>query len=302
MRKRFYILFVARDGEGELRKIPIPLHYLYVFIAGAFIGMVSITGMAGSYTRMLLKVTRFNQLRTEKEALKTRYTQLEQANKEKDIQVASLGSLASEVSALYGLKSEPLLKDQDSSATSDTSVAVSMDQFYALRRTAMSGAATIGIGMGLTNRSTSLSDWVRMAEAPNLWPVEGPITGTFGEREDPFNGEGAFHRGIDISTAFGTPVRAPADGIVTFAGEESGYGRLIQIEHSQSILTRYGHLSGFAVTEGQRVSRGQIIGYVGMSGRSTGPHLHYEVWVHNTPVNPYKFLRLPSTPSFAEAM
>jgi len=302
LRKRFYILFVARDGEGELRKIPIPLHYLYVFIAGAFIGMVSITGMAGSYTRMLLKVTRFNQLRTEKEALKTRYTQLEQANKEKDIQVASLGSLASEVSALYGLKSEPLLKDQDSSATSDTSVAVSMDQFYALRRTAMSGAATIGIGMGLTNRSTSLSDWVRMAEAPNLWPVEGPITGTFGEREDPFNGEGAFHRGIDISTAFGTPVRAPADGIVTFAGEESGYGRLIQIEHSQSILTRYGHLSGFAVTEGQRVSRGQIIGYVGMSGRSTGPHLHYEVWVHNTPVNPYKFLRLPSTPSFAEAM
>ncbi|HUN89231.1 MAG TPA: M23 family metallopeptidase [Terriglobales bacterium] len=302
MRKRFYILFVARDGEGELRKIPIPLHYLYVFIAGAFIGMVSITGMAGSYTRMLLKVTRFNQLRTEKEALKTRYTQLEQANKEKDIQVASLGSLASEVSALYGLKSEPLLKDQDSSATSDTSVAVSMDQFYALRRTAMSGAATIGIGMGLTNRSASLSDWVRMAEAPNLWPVEGPITGTFGEREDPFNGEGAFHRGIDISTAFGTPVRAPADGIVTFAGEESGYGRLIQIEHSQSILTRYGHLSGFAVTEGQRVSRGQIIGYVGMSGRSTGPHLHYEVWVHNTPVNPYKFLRLPSTPSFAEAM
>jgi len=302
LRKRFYILFVARDGEGELRKIPIPLHYLYVFIAGAFIGMVSITGMAGSYTRMLLKVTRFNQLRTEKEALKTRYTQLEQANKEKDIQVASLGSLASEVSALYGLKSEPLLKDQDSSATSDTSVAVSMDQFYALRRTAMSGAATIGIGMGLTNRSASLSDWVRMAEAPNLWPVEGPITGTFGEREDPFNGEGAFHRGIDISTAFGTPVRAPADGIVTFAGEESGYGRLIQIEHSQSILTRYGHLSGFAVTEGQRVSRGQIIGYVGMSGRSTGPHLHYEVWVHNTPVNPYKFLRLPSTPSFAEAM
>lgn len=302
MRKRFYILFVARDAEGELRKIPIPLHYLYVFIAGALIGMVSITGMAGSYTRMLLKVTRFNQLRTEKEALKTRFHQLEQSNKEKDIQVASLGSLASEVSALYGLKSEPLLKEQDPSASSDSSVAVSLDQFYALRRTAMSGAATIGIGMGLTNRTSSLMDWVHMAEAPNLWPVEGRITGAFGEREDPFNGEGAFHRGIDISTGFGSPVRAPADGIVTFAGEESGYGRLIQIEHSSSILTRYGHLSGFAVAEGQHVSRGQIIGYVGMSGRSTGPHLHYEVWVHNTPVNPYKFLRIAPTASIAGAM
>jgi murein DD-endopeptidase MepM/ murein hydrolase activator NlpD len=298
LRKRFYILFVARDSEGELRKIPIPLHYLYVFIAGALIGMLSITGMAGSYARMLYKVAHFNQLRTEKEALKTRYSQLEQVAKEKDIQVASLGSLASEVSSLYGLKSEPLLKKDSENAT-DSSVEVSLDQFYALRQTAMSGAATIGIGMGLTSRSASLTDWVRMAEAPNLWPVEGRITGAFGEREDPFNGEGAFHRGIDISTTFGTPVRAPADGVITFSGEENGYGRLIQMQHAQGITTRYGHLSAFAVTEGQHVTRGQVIGYVGMSGRATGPHLHYEVWVHNTPVNPYKFLRISPTAAFA---
>ena len=298
MRKRTYILFVSRDAEGELRKIPIPLHYLYVFIAGALIGMLSITGMAGSYARMLFKVTRFNELRTEKEALKTRYTQLEQVAKEKDIQVASLGSLASDVSALYGLKSEPILKE-NAVAAPDSDVEVSMDQLYALRRTAMSGVATIGIGMGMTARSASLADWLRMAETPNLWPVVGPITGAFGAREDPFNGEGAFHRGIDISTGFGSSVRAPADGVVTFAGEESGYGRLIQVEHAQGIATRYGHLSAFAVAEGQHVSRGQIIGYVGMSGRSTGPHLHYEVWVHNAPVNPYKFLRISPTASFA---
>lgn len=290
-------MFVARDAEGELRKIHIPLHYLYVFIAGALIGMLSITGMAGSYTRMLWKVTRFNQLRTEKEALKTRYNQLEQVAKEKDIQVASLGSLASDVSALYGLKSEPMLKD-NSGITPDSNVEVSMDQLYALRRTAMSGVATIGIGMGMSARPASLNDWMRMAETPNLWPVEGRITGGFGEREDPFNGEGAFHRGIDISTSFGTAVRAPADGVVTFAGEESGYGRLIQIEHAEGISTRYGHLSAFAVTGGQRVTRGQVIGYVGMSGRSTGPHLHYEVWVHNAPVNPYKFLRISQTATF----
>jgi murein DD-endopeptidase MepM/ murein hydrolase activator NlpD len=298
LRKRFYILFVSRDAEGELRKIPIPLHYLYVFIAGALIGMISITGMAGSYTRMLLKVTRFNQLRTEKEALKTRYSQLEEVAKERDIQVASLGSLASEVSALYGLKSEPLLK-QDTKANVASNVEVSLDQFYALRTSAMSGVATIGIGMGMASHEASLTDWMRMAETPNLWPVEGRITGAFGEREDPFNGEGAFHRGIDISTNFGTAVRAPADGVVTFAGEENGYGRLISIEHAQGIITRYGHLSAFAVNEGQHVTRGQVIGYVGMSGRSTGPHLHYEVWVHNTPVNPYKFLRIAPTAAFS---
>src|SRR6516165_11838834 len=98
LRKRFYILFVARDAEGQLRKIPIPIHYLYVFMAGALIGMFTITGMAGSYTRMLWKVASFNQLRSEKDSLQTRYKQLEQVNHEKDIQVASLGTLANEVS------------------------------------------------------------------------------------------------------------------------------------------------------------------------------------------------------------
>ena len=86
MRKRFYILFVARDAEGQLRKIPIPLHYLYVFLAGAMIGMFTITGMAGSYARMLFKVASFNQLRTEKTALQSEYSRLEQATHEKDIQ------------------------------------------------------------------------------------------------------------------------------------------------------------------------------------------------------------------------
>jgi len=297
LQKRFYILFVARDGEGELRKIPIPLHYLYVFMIGALIGMMSITGMAGSYTRMLSKVMRFNQLRSEKEALKNRYNQLEQVAKEKDIQVASLGSLASEVSALYGFKAEPMLLKKDAEGEeTDVSVQGSLDQFYALRRTAMSGAATIGIGMGV--RQATVSDWMALAAAPTLWPVEGRITGSFGERTDPFNGEGAFHRGVDISTGFGTRIVAPADGIVTFASEESGYGRLIQIDHGHNITTRYGHLSSFAVSNGQRVTRGEVIGYVGMSGRSTGPHLHYEVWVRNSPVNPYKYLRMSASTGF----
>jgi murein DD-endopeptidase MepM/ murein hydrolase activator NlpD len=299
LRKRFYILFVARDAEGELRKIPIPLHYLYVFMVGALIGMLSITGMAGSYGRMLAKVMRFNQLRTEKEALKTRYTQLEQVAKEKDIQVASLGTLASEVTTLYGLKAQtPLIKNSDPDTEAEA-VQMSMDQLSILRKTAMSGAATIGIGMSAGVRQATIADWLRMAEAPNLWPVEGRITGSFGERIDPFNGEGAFHRGVDISSGYGVRVLAPADGVVIFAGPENGYGRLIQIQHANGIITRYGHLSAFAVNAGQRVSRGQVIGYVGSSGRSTAPHLHYEVWVHNSPVNPYKFLRVAPTASFA---
>ena len=110
MRKRFYILFVARGEDGQLRKIPIPVHYLYVLVVGAAIGVLSLTGIASSYMRMLLKVSRFNELRLQKDALKTRYSRLEQVAQERDIQVASLGSLASEVSSLYGLKSDLRLR------------------------------------------------------------------------------------------------------------------------------------------------------------------------------------------------
>src|SRR5256886_9474183 len=109
LQKRFYILFVARGDDGQLRKISIPVHYLYVFVVGAAIGFLSLTGIASSYARMLLKVSRYNELRTEKDQLKDNYSRLEQVAKERDVQVASLGSIASEVSALYALKSQPTL-------------------------------------------------------------------------------------------------------------------------------------------------------------------------------------------------
>jgi murein DD-endopeptidase MepM/ murein hydrolase activator NlpD len=290
LRKRFYILFVARDAEGQLRKIPIPVHYLYVFLAGALIGMFTITGMAGSYTRMLWKVASFNQLRSEKTALQTRYAQLEKSNREKDIQVASLGSIANEVSVIYGLKPNAKLLNAVEGPVKPEEVKYSMDQLYALRSSALTGAATAGLGMGLTH-GASLGDWVSAATAPTLWPVMGPITGAFGERIDPFNGEGAFHSGVDISSHYGQAVLAPADGTVTYADFYNGYGRLLQIDHGNGITTRYGHLSGFAVADGQTVHRGEVIGYVVLTGRSTGPHLHYEVRIHDTPVNPHKFLR-----------
>ena len=291
MRKRFYIFFVARDEAGQLRKISIPVHYLYVLAAGLAIGALCLTGIASSYTRMLQKVAHFNQLRTEQAQLKDRYSRLEQVAKERDIQVASLGSLASEVSALYGLKSDPAMVAASTEQIQEAQVHSSLDQLYALKHTALSGAASVGISLGLTKNSTT-ADWIRANSAPNLWPVEGQVTASFGERIDPFNGEGAFHSGVDISANVGSAVIAPADGAVTFADFLGGYGRAIMVDHGHGISTRYGHLSSFAVTAGQYVHRGDTIGYVGTSGRTTGPHLHYEVRINDVPVNPYKYLRL----------
>jgi murein DD-endopeptidase MepM/ murein hydrolase activator NlpD len=292
VRKRYYVLFVARDEEGELRKIHIPMHYLYVFLVGAVAGMFVVTGMAGSYGRMLMKVASFNQLRHEKDALKQEASKLEQVAREKEQQAASLSSLAGEVSQLYGLKSEPLFEAPASNeaGASKQEFTASLNRFYELRDTALRGTPNL---FGLPHGET-FGDWLSMSGMPSLWPVEGRVTGSFGERIDPFNGEGAFHNGMDISTGYGEPVRAAAAGTVVFADLMNGYGRVIILEHSRGVSTRYGHLSGFAVTDGQMVRRGDVIGYVGRSGRTTGPHLHYEVRINETPVNPYRYLK--STP------
>ena len=292
LRKRYYILFVARDEDGRVRKIPLPLHYAYGFVAAALVGAFTIVGLAGSYTRMLLKTESFNQVRQDSENLRKDYKQMAQIAHDRDVQVASLGSLADEVSTLYGLKADPILNSvADTTSVDQAQVTSSLDRLYALKTSALSGATTTGISLGLTRNATT-ADWLRANSAPNLWPVEGPITGSFGERIDPFNGEGAFHSGVDIASSYGQAVIAPADGIVEFADFMGGYGRAIILSHGHGITTRYGHLSNFAIVTGQHVRRGDTIGYVGLSGRSTGPHLHYEVRINDTPVNPYKYLRL----------
>jgi murein DD-endopeptidase MepM/ murein hydrolase activator NlpD len=314
VRKRFYIIFVAREDDGRLRKIPIPLHYAYIFVAAALVGAFTITGMAGSYSRMLLKTASYNQVRSQRESLRKEYAQLEQVARQKDVQAASLGSLASQVSALYGLgvhqtRSSKLANAAVSAPLTDApgvfgpqAYAKSLDQFTELRTSALSGHMDPGLSFGRHgfgdssgalsgSLSGSLDGSLSLAAAPSLWPVIGRVTSSFGERDDPFNGEGAFHAGIDIATAYGNAVRSPADGIVQMAGPASGYGREMVVDHGQGITTVYGHLSGFAVTAGQTVRRGQVIAYVGSAGRSTGPHLHYEVRIRNTPVNPHKYLR-----------
>jgi murein DD-endopeptidase MepM/ murein hydrolase activator NlpD len=292
LRKRFYIVFVARGKDGQLRKVPVPIHYFYVVIVGSALGLLGLSGIAGSYLRMLWKTARYNQLRAEKDDLKNRYTRLEQMAKERDIQMASLGSLASEVSSLYGLKPDPvLLAAAFSDKFGDEQVSSSLDRLHTLKTTALSGATTAGLILGLT-RNVTPADWVRANSAPNLWPVEGPVTGSFGERIDPFNGEGAFHSGIDIGALYGQVIVAPAEGVVMFADFMGGYGRALILDHGHGMTTRYGHLKSFAVLPGQHVHRGDTIGYVGDSGRSTGPHLHYEVRINDVPVNPHKYLRL----------
>ena len=308
LRRRYYILFVARDEDGQLRKIPLPLKYVYGFVAAAIVGAFTIVGLAGSYTRMLLKTESYNQVRADRETLRQNYQRMAEIAHNRSVQVASLGALANEISALYGLRQNRLQAAEPKPTTApgkaapapapmaqaddvnQQQVSNSIDMFYALRAEAMSGEVSRALEGGLT--SSFAGDWTELAAAPSMWPVEGRVASSFGEREDPINGEGAFHTGVDIDAPYGTPVRAPADGTVTGAQMGAGYGREVTLDHGHDVVTLYGHLSAVAVYPGEHVTRGEVIGYVGESGRATGPHLHYEVRLHNVPVNPYKYLRL----------
>ena len=125
---------------------------------------------------------------------------------------------------------------------------------------------------------------------PSIWPVTGWLSSAYGTRRDPFTGGSDFHPGLDISSPQGEPVLAPADGVVSSASFSGNYGNLIVLDHGFGIITRYGHLSRYAVMNGQQVRRGDVIGFVGTTGRSTSPHLHYEILVNGQQTNPLRLL------------
>lgn len=130
----------------------------------------------------------------------------------------------------------------------------------------------------------------RLAVMPSIWPVEGFVSSGFGSRPSPFTGRLQTHKGLDIAARMGTPIHAPGRGIVTAAGTDGAYGISVDLNHGGGITTKYGHMSKLAVKPGQSVERGDVIGYVGRTGRATGPHLHYEVRLNGVPTNPYAYL------------
>lgn len=129
-----------------------------------------------------------------------------------------------------------------------------------------------------------------MSATPSIWPIHGWLSAGYGMRADPFTGERDFHPGLDISAEKGTPIFATAAGIVELAGRSGDYGNLVVVDHGYGLVTRYGHLSRFSVWVGRTVKRGDVIGYVGSTGRATGPHLHYEVLANGKLINPLQLL------------
>jgi murein DD-endopeptidase MepM/ murein hydrolase activator NlpD len=288
MKAQSYTFFIASSEKGQVRKIRVPFYVLHLLALLAIVGGVTVLAAVGSYTRMMWKVTNYNALRREQAVLTSQYKQLQDTVKNTNQRLSSLQSLATEVAMTYGFLRfrETPFGLSDAPVSSEDAFERSVEQFQFLEKNATAVALASG-GLQLMPRP-GVASAVFM---PSIWPVIGRITGSFGERLDPFSGEGAFHAGLDISSEYGEPVRVTADGVVTTVEMHAGYGRLVVVDHGFGISTWYGHLSGFNTREGERVKRGDVIGYVGVSGRVTGPHVHYEVRIYNAPINPWRYLK-----------
>jgi murein DD-endopeptidase MepM/ murein hydrolase activator NlpD len=280
MKQEYFVVVLAHSLRGRLRRVHIPHQAVYITLALALFGCFSLFGFVASYARMAWKVANYNALRKEADQLRMRYQNLQKVVSQTNEQLASLEVFANEVQVAYGIKQKlegP--SDISSEGKLAPSFADSIADYNYLRT-----ANNLGLGTGAYRRFL-----IENAQ-PSIWPVDGRLMGAFGERTDPFSGEGAFHKGVDISAPIGTPIRATADGIVVFAEIESTFGRLVKINHGNGVETYYAHLSRFYVQAGQDVRRGELIGAVGTSGRVTAPHLHYEVRLGGAPVNPYRYL------------
>jgi len=253
MKQQYFIVVLAHSLHGRLRRIHVPQRVVYAILALALFGCVSLFGFVSSYVRMAWKVAHYNSLRED--------------------------LFANQVSVAYGIK-QKIEGPADISGEGQLipTFNESLEQYGFLR------SAT------LTTSSRKNPKLWPANLVPSGWPVEGRLQGHFGRRTDPFSGEGAFHRGVDIIAPRGTPVRAAADGVVLFAAYMSGYGRLVVVDHANGLRTYYAHLSRFGVVAGQDVRRGQTLGTVGSSGRVTAAHLHYEVRQGGNAVDPYRYM------------
>jgi murein DD-endopeptidase MepM/ murein hydrolase activator NlpD len=291
---------------GPLRRITVP-RWLFGLMACLLIAVVAGVAAIGYDYSRLRSVVAENQVLTQrivrhKDQISHQQKQIEAFADEINAlqaRLVALCELESRIRILAGLDAESSegmlgiggVMPSDLSATSDPS----QNHGRLIRKMherieTLDSAADVG-----TERFEDLLDGIgekhnMLACRPSIRPTTGYVTSAFGRRRSPFTGEAEMHSGLDIANRRGTPVMASADGTVVTAGRKGALGRVIEISHGYGMVTRYGHLDRFAKSVGDRVKRGEVVGFMGDTGRSTGPHLHYEVHLNGAPLNPEDYI------------
>jgi murein DD-endopeptidase MepM/ murein hydrolase activator NlpD len=290
MSNKSFTLIVVPHAKARFRKIQVPVR-LAKWAAGMLaVVSLAVSAMLVHYFWISVQVDELKRLRVANQSLTQKARTYEMNVGKLQAKVVSLQKIVDKLGVMAGLEQAPpdAKVGGMGGAIGTDSTAPSLDPGFSLRSMDQDV-------QDLTQRSVKLESFYRdqqilLASTPSIWPVRGYLSSRFGNRLDPFTGQPDFHSGIDISTPLGTKVAAPADGVVVTCAEKGAYGNSIIIDHGNGMVTRYGHLASYAVRPGRRVKRGEIIGYVGSTGRSQAPHLHYEVWVRDQAQNPIHFI------------
>jgi murein DD-endopeptidase MepM/ murein hydrolase activator NlpD len=285
--KKCFTFVIASPGEGKIHKFKVP-HSL-VLSGGIFFILFLVVSFLASfhYASLNYRTRDYERLQGENGNLRSENKQFKTATAQLEETLASLELVSRRLTKMAGMEKHAEAFAGIGGQPSDyPSFMYAGDRLDYLKGRVGDLQAEFHQLNDIYQRRNTLA-----AVTPSIMPVRGYPSGGFGLRVDPFSGRKDFHPGLDIASPYGNKVVATANGIVTFAGARFGYGNAVVLDHRFGMSTLFGHMSRVVVRPGQQVKRGDIIGYVGNTGRSTGPHLHYEVRLNERPLNPMNFLR-----------
>ncbi|HEX8999927.1 MAG TPA: peptidoglycan DD-metalloendopeptidase family protein [Blastocatellia bacterium] len=280
--KRFYTFVFAPTAKSQLRKINIPHNVLYAILGFAVVGLLTVGYGAYRLAEHAVVVAKLNLMQQKVRDLQAENQEVKSQKSMVVSRLAALDTTQRKLAETSGInRQNDISKELIGQGGPDGNA--SMTDIERMTAALESELRQI--------KDVFDKNQVQLSSTPSGWPVRGYITDGFGYRNNPFGGGGTEnHAGLDIATNHGTAIQSTADGIVIYAGVYGGYGNVVVIDHGYGITTRYGHMSRIDVQVGQQVTRGKQIGAVGSTGRSTAPHCHYEVRLHDRPVNPLNYL------------
>jgi murein DD-endopeptidase MepM/ murein hydrolase activator NlpD len=290
MANEFYTLIVVPHAKARFRKFQVSVRLTRWVLGALGVMALVLAGILTHYTWIAVEVAEIRRLLVENLALATKARAYEENAGQLQAKVLQLQNMVTKLGIMAGL--EHSLPDASLGGVGGLTRNETTPPSVDIASTLQSLDQTVGT---LSRKSSRLEEYFSeqrevLASTPSIWPVRGYLSASFGNRADPFTGMRDFHPGIDISVPRGTRVAAPADGVVVFCGTKGGYGNILVLDHGYGTVTRYGHLDGFNVRPGQRVQRGDVVGFSGNTGRSTAPHVHYEVWVNDQMRNPIEYI------------
>lgn len=307
MRKDDYTLMLFPGETGSPKKVRIPKRFIRT---GLILLVVLLTGITGSsiyfiknYTRLISEQTEVADLRRQSKMQKIQVEKFAQQVQDFSTEMSRLERFASKLRVITDLGDSPTPVAEKNWGVGGPYGLSSQSFSTSLEREAVAMVEQLSGNLEQLDQQVrvqtvsfqQLDEFFKnqkslLSSTPSVWPTRGWVTSGFGIRKSPFTGLREKHEGWDIGARLGSIVRATADGVVVIAGREAGYGKMVEIDHGYGIATRYGHNSKHLVKVGDRVKRGQPISEVGNTGRSTGPHLHYEVLLNRVPVNPKNYI------------